>query len=182
MSLISVNHHSSEHLLPCPPPLPSLVTGLDMMLDLYLPSLGCTHLCCTFTAENIITEERNHILVLFNENPFWFLTTSECVIGIVQRIVFSQREWQLYPCLDAACVFIGYKYIYPNVVAKLGCFSCWFLWFCFIVHKNWQHSELYCIHHQVWWDVHSWQKKINAYLFIWAFKFCSRLLSFIIYL
>lgn len=181
-SLIRVSHHSSERVLLCPPPLPSLLTGLDQMLhnslDLCLPSLGCTHLCCTFTAENIITEVWNHILVLFHENWFWFLATSECTISIVQRIIFSQREWQLHPCLDAACVFTGYKYMWPNVVAKLGCF----LWCSFIVQEKWQHSRLPCTHHHVWWDVHSWQEKINAYLFIWAFKLYSRLLSFIIYL
>lgn len=114
-SLISVSHRSSERVLLCPPPLPSLVTGLDQMLhnslDLYLPSLGCTHLCCTFTAENIITEVWNHILVLLHENWFSFLATSEHVISIVQLIIFLQREWQLYPCLDAACAFIGYKYM-----------------------------------------------------------------------
>lgn len=114
-SLISVSHHSSERVLPCPPPLPSPVTGLDKMLhnslDLYLPFLGCTHLCCTFAAENIISEVWNHILVLFNENPFWFLAPSEYVISVVKLIIFFQREWQLCPCLDAACVFIGYKYM-----------------------------------------------------------------------
>lgn len=131
-SVISKSHRSSVRVLLRPPRWWLCRTGW-VILRIYIPK-PLLHTPSMHVCSRMLWPERDHILVLLCENWFWFLGVSVSVISAVQLIILLQGEWQSQPCLDARCVFI--EAWCPNMVAKLGCPSCWFLWVCFVVQRS----------------------------------------------